>query len=147
MLKSSLRLDDKAVSEELRSADQDYRQDTLFEAVVTVGAIVAVSDGLVEDCERNELAAFVCTRPGLETSLLMRLWMHSILGSGNSKWSADWRTPCMTCARSQTAMASEPSWPRVIASLELTGTSISTRPQRSGWSACRSNPPKHASAA
>jgi tellurite resistance protein len=67
MLKSSLRLDDKAVSEELRSADQDYRQDTLFEAVVTVGAIVAVSDGLAEDCERNELAAFVGTRPGLET--------------------------------------------------------------------------------
>jgi tellurite resistance protein len=67
MFKSSLRLDARIVSEELKAADNDYRQDVLFEAVVTVGALVAVSDGAANQSERDELVHFVGSNARLGT--------------------------------------------------------------------------------
>lgn len=67
MSSSNARLATRLPPGELKAAHRDYLEETLFEAVVTAGAIVAMADGAAESCERAELVGFVERSHWLET--------------------------------------------------------------------------------
>lgn len=64
---SNARLAAQMLQGQRNSVHRDYLEETLFEAVVTAGAIVALADGAAESCERAELVGFVERSHWLET--------------------------------------------------------------------------------
>ena len=59
MLHQNARQSSRMPAADLREAHRTYLEETLFEAVVTAGVVVALADGRADAAERAELVGFV----------------------------------------------------------------------------------------